>query len=302
MYPESASEDEQELPQFRNKLDLFGLYFSISDDIDPQSHRRSFRCLACDRFFDAKQSKNERLEQHIGEKCLKIDLAKRKKFVDSLHLLNKTGSKKRLASATIGNEEMLIPTHLQPPSKILDMMRKDCCGSSGVSSLSSPSLLESENNSIIGPYSTPQSSGSAGFVNGGGSYAKHSMMSFVDRPLSENEQRAIDKALVCWVACCAIPFNALEHPWFKLLMQRLRPTYSPPSRKVIGGSLLSAEYKLLRELVSKEIERCECVTLSVDGWSDINNKSIYEFNVIFQDGSELPYQTNDYSGNSHTGE
>lgn len=66
--------------------------------------------------------------------------------------------------------------------------------------------------------------------------------------------------------------------------------------------MLTHEYELIRGLVIEKINKSDFVAIPVVGWSDLNNKSIYAMNVVLPDGSQLPYQTKDYSGDSHTGD
>ncbi|CAG8820134.1 2249_t:CDS:1, partial [Dentiscutata erythropus] len=61
-----------------------------------------------------------------------------------------------------------------------------------------------------------------------------------------------------WVMA-GIPFNVIENPFIKDLFKKLK--YDPPSRFMLSGRLLDAEVARVTNLVNKELEHCDNLTL-----------------------------------------
>ncbi|CAG8850162.1 17307_t:CDS:1, partial [Racocetra persica] len=57
----------------------------------------------------------------------------------------------------------------------------------------------------------------------------------------------------------------------------LRSSYSPPSRYKLSNNIIQTEYaRILVEMVDRISEMSD-LTLSLDGWTDVSNNSIYAF-------------------------
>jgi hypothetical protein len=72
---------------------------------------------------------------------------------------------------------------------------------------------------------------------------------------------------------CNIPFNVVEHPLFKDLVQSLRPGFTPPTRKKLGDQLLNKVHSNLQENMHESLKD-KTVTLVEDGWSDPHNNAV----------------------------
>ncbi|GFQ77155.1 hypothetical protein TNCT_428261 [Trichonephila clavata] len=72
---------------------------------------------------------------------------------------------------------------------------------------------------------------------------------------------------------CNIPFAVVVSESFKKLIHILRPSFKPPLRKELAGSLLEAVYNEMDGLVCEKLKGNEG-TLVIDGLSNIHHKSI----------------------------
>ena len=70
-----------------------------------------------------------------------------------------------------------------------------------------------------------------------------------------------------------LPFNIADHPVWRETIQMLRPGYTPPNRKDIGGHLLDKVHNKITTQVSAEMKGKEVVLIQ-DGWSDIHNTRV----------------------------
>ena len=97
------------------------------------------------------------------------------------------------------------------------------------------------------------------------------------------------------------PFSHVDHTSFKELCSTLRPSYRPPSRHQIGGDLLNAVNEECQEIAKKALKD-ELVTLSLDGWTNVNNEPIVCIACTTCKGDTFLISTVDTSGNSQTAE
>lgn len=79
-----------------------------------------------------------------------------------------------------------------------------------------------------------------------------------------------------------IPFIAAEGEKFKELCELLRPGYSPPGRKIVGGRLLDDVYEGVMTETKEKIEGKQFLILTQDGWSSIHNDAVIAHS--FSDG------------------
>ena len=87
------------------------------------------------------------------------------------------------------------------------------------------------------------------------------------------EKANLDEEVAKMVFATNSPFRLVEHPQFCRMVGKLRPGYSPPTRKEIADKFLPMVYE-------KEYAKCatalkdEIVCKSLDGWFNIHNKPI----------------------------
>lgn len=89
----------------------------------------------------------------------------------------------------------------------------------------------------------------------------------------------IDNQLAKFFYACNIPFNVVEHPEFIKTVKLLRPGYTPPTRKVLGGQLLD---KITEDMQAEMKEKIDGKSGSIaqDGWSNCHNDPIIATTLI----------------------
>ncbi|CAB4404540.1 unnamed protein product [Rhizophagus irregularis] len=86
---------------------------------------------------------------------------------------------------------------------------------------------------------------------------------------------SITRALVRAFICCGIPFSIIENPFFIEFLHEMRLGYEP----------------LTSELLSV-----------LDGWTNPNGVSVYNYVILTPDREQYLYALYDYSGDHHTGD
>lgn len=71
----------------------------------------------------------------------------------------------------------------------------------------------------------------------------------------------IDKALLNAFVSCGIPFAVIENPFFLELLKVLQPSYKPPTRQRLAGSLLEYESGQIEKKIEQKLEKGENYTL-----------------------------------------
>ena len=90
---------------------------------------------------------------------------------------------------------------------------------------------------------------------------------------NKNSKEEIDVSLAKFVFSANIPFQTVENEQFKQLMSKVRPSYVPPTRQEIAGSLLDKVYEEITEEVIHYLCEKEVVVLQ-DGWSTNKNQPV----------------------------
>jgi hypothetical protein len=146
---------------------------------------------------------------------------------------------------------------------------------------------------------------------------------------SENEAQQIDQAILLLFVMCNISFATAGSIYFLNLIRKLNPYYMPPGthhhyssnvvlivllhryacfslliattpgNKVsfahcagpqkLSGQLLSEEALRLRAAFLTTFGACKYITLSIDGWTDVSNKSVYAICVVLDDEAQTPH-------------
>jgi hypothetical protein len=73
----------------------------------------------------------------------------------------------------------------------------------------------------------------------------------LEKGRSDELDRVITKAYIM----CNIPFSTIDNPWFIEMIKALQPGYDPPSRRVLGGTLLEAELSRVNTRVNNELDK-----------------------------------------------
>jgi len=95
------------------------------------------------------------------------------------------------------------------------------------------------------------------------------------------EKDQIDIQLAKFFYSANISFNTVENKQFTSFCTALRPGYTPPNRKKLGGELLDLVHDEICENIKQEIiESSNTVTLIQDGWSSIQNDPIIAHSIF----------------------
>lgn len=125
--------------------------------------------------------------------------------------------------------------------------------------------------------------------------------SYIDT-MNASEKKEIDLAVAKFVFGCNIPFSVVDSIHFKDLLQKLRPSYQSPGRKVISNRLLDDVY----EEESKHCVEPDSVLL-IDGWKNESNNTknvvtmLHNVNASTGKPKSLFLEAFDLSGESETG-
>ena len=88
-----------------------------------------------------------------------------------------------------------------------------------------------------------------------------------------NLWKQLDEQIARLFYACNLPFNIADHPMWKETIGMLRPGYTPPDRKEIGGHLLDEVHEKLTTKMKTELQGKDVVMMQ-DGWSDIHNAPV----------------------------
>ncbi|GES94625.1 ribonuclease H-like domain-containing protein [Rhizophagus clarus] len=120
--------------------------------------------------------------------------------------------------------------------------------------------------------------------------------------ISEDRSHEINRACVKAFVVCGIAWHVIENPFFVEFLKTLCPGYTPPSKDLLSGKLLSQETAVVNARVIKELKNAADLTLSCDGWTNSANESIWNFLIHTSNHREYLWCLKDLSNTSHTGE
>ncbi|XP_064475765.1 uncharacterized protein LOC135389662 [Ornithodoros turicata] len=123
------------------------------------------------------------------------------------------------------------------------------------------------------------------------------MTPFVDR-MSPTDQQRIDAALAKALYSSNTPFAVVENEYWRELFNLVRPSYALPSRYLLSGPLLDAEFQRQRIHVEELLKSASYLTLLTEGWTNIRGESIVNFIVATPE--PLFYKCVDTGDNRHT--
>lgn len=79
--------------------------------------------------------------------------------------------------------------------------------------------------------------------------------------LPESKIQIINKALIRAFVCGGISFRVVDNPFFKEFLYQLRSNYSPPTRQLLSGQLLSKEIARVNVAIHEELKNAEHLTI-----------------------------------------
>ncbi|CAG8806261.1 44467_t:CDS:2 [Gigaspora margarita] len=112
----------------------------------------------------------------------------------------------------------------------------------------------------------------------------------------------INLALIKVFIVCNIPFHIISNLYFIDALRELRPGYQPPSRQLLTGRLLTAEIVKINQNIINVLEKSSNLTLGLDGWTNPNEKLLWNFVIHTSSGREYLWKLVDLSNQSHSGE
>lgn len=90
---------------------------------------------------------------------------------------------------------------------------------------------------------------------------------------SEVQKKKIDEMLVNVICASNLPFSLVDNVHFVKLLKELRPSYQPPSSKVVSNSLLDSVYNKNEEKVLQKIKGNRAVIMQ-DGWTTNQSEAV----------------------------
>ncbi|PKC14016.1 hypothetical protein RhiirA5_409892 [Rhizophagus irregularis] len=120
----------------------------------------------------------------------------------------------------------------------------------------------------------------------------HENITFIELKIHE-----IDRACVKAFAVCGIAWHVIENPFFIKFLKTLRPGYTPPSKEVLSGKLLSQESAAYHSQLNKkkgsalkeEAKTCDISDGGLKKWVDTRWHTMYDSadEFVQYDNSEL---------------
>jgi hypothetical protein len=77
-----------------------------------------------------------------------------------------------------------------------------------------------------------------------------------------------------------VPFIFADHPKVRQFLQKLKPSWKPPSAKVIAGTLLTKQSTALKAAINTFVTESEYVSLVSDGWSNIRREHMVNYVLV----------------------
>lgn len=84
---------------------------------------------------------------------------------------------------------------------------------------------------------------------------------FETQSLPQGKKDVIEISLIKLFVCCGLSWRLVEHPFFIDFVKQLRPSYDPPNRKTLAGSLLDDEILRVNTKVYRLLEKESNLTL-----------------------------------------
>ena len=95
------------------------------------------------------------------------------------------------------------------------------------------------------------------------------------QPLPHSSQRwkYITNSVCYFVAKGMYPFQTVNEPGFRQLLQSLEPRYEPPDRKSLANNYMQKMFEREREKILGKVSRIENFSFTADFWTSCQNRS-----------------------------
>lgn len=104
------------------------------------------------------------------------------------------------------------------------------------------------------------------------------------------------------MVCSNVSFSAVNSPHLSQFTVTLCPKYLLPSPTMLQEKLLPAEYASVLVKQREKIAKSHNLTLTLDGWTDVQKRSILAFVLLFLDRKAMLLETEDVSDIIHSAE
>ncbi|XP_049289537.1 E3 SUMO-protein ligase ZBED1-like [Anopheles funestus] len=111
----------------------------------------------------------------------------------------------------------------------------------------------------------------------------NTMDRYIKKPLPVNTKQEIDKKLIAMIFSGYHPISIVEEPGFQDFIKTLNTSYDLPDRKTVSHALIPSMYLETLSKVKSKISSAKSVSLTMDGWTNINNTSFYAVTSHFID-------------------
>ncbi|CAB5374377.1 unnamed protein product [Rhizophagus irregularis] len=133
-------------------------------------------------------------------------------------------------------------------------------------------------------------------------FGRKDTFSLPENSKKRKTQASITRALVHVFICCGIPFSIIENPFFIEFLHKMRLGYESPTSELLSDRLLNQETAKINDKIKKIIKNSENLTLALDGWTNPNSVSVYNYVILTPDREQYLYALHDYLDNHHTGD
>ncbi|RNA21089.1 zinc finger BED domain-containing 1-like [Brachionus plicatilis] len=99
-----------------------------------------------------------------------------------------------------------------------------------------------------------------------------------DKPLYKKQKKNFTKAeefLLQFIVSAALPFIIVENSYFKKFVECLNPGFVLPSRYTLTNHLVANEFSKIRNRFKLELIKAQAVSVTLDGWSSIQQNSYF---------------------------
>ncbi|GBO20152.1 Putative AC9 transposase [Araneus ventricosus] len=105
------------------------------------------------------------------------------------------------------------------------------------------------------------------------------------KPLTVSKNKQLDEQLLRMVVKEYQPFSLVEDAEFKRFFHMLCPAYNLPTRKTLSNNILQNCFVETMSKVRESVKMAPAVSLTMDSWTSINNKSYLAVTTHFIDST-----------------
>jgi hypothetical protein len=126
--------------------------------------------------------------------------------------------------------------------------------------------------------------------------------SLLKEALTKEEKKKADFSFLRYMVCSNVPFSTARSPHLCQFLVTLCPQYQLPSPTTLHETLLPAEYAAVVVKQRMKIAKSQDLTLTLDGWTDEQKRSILTFVLLFPDRTATLLESQDVSDIIHSAE